>query len=103
MSGYVSRRKAIEEYLDVNSAISVIIIFSDGLSSDGGLVEAMKPLEIMPVKIIVRMCAVVRDVNRLMPRLTSTEAGVEAESKAEVELEVEVETVVENDPEAEVE
>ena len=89
--------------MDVNSAISVIIIYSDGLSSDGGLVEAKKPLEIMPVKIIVRMCTVVRDVNRLMPRLTSTEAGVEAESKAEAELEVEVETVVKDEPEAEVE
>lgn len=89
--------------MDVNSAISVIIILSDGLSSDGGLVEAMKPLEIMPVKIAVRMCTFVRDVNRLMPRLTSTEAGVEAESKAKVELEVEVETVIEDEPEAEVE
>lgn len=62
MSDVVSQLKVMAEYLNANGKVALITIFSNGLSSDGDLVEVMKPLEGMPVKIIVRICTVVRDV-----------------------------------------
>ena len=54
--------KAMEEDLRANNKIALLIIMTDGKSSDGCAVEAMRPLEGMPIKMIIRVCSSDRNI-----------------------------------------
>lgn len=45
-----------EQLLRRNRKKAVVVIATDGLSSDGDLVRALKPLERLPVWLVVRLC-----------------------------------------------
>ena len=36
--------------------VAAVVIFTDGESSDGDMAQAMKPLESLPVWVVVRLC-----------------------------------------------
>lgn len=48
--------KLIEPTLRANGQKACIIIATDGESSDGNIAEAMKPLEQLPVWVVIRLC-----------------------------------------------
>ena len=48
--------RAIEETLRSNGQKAVIVIATDGESSDGDLITAMKPLQHLPVWVVIRLC-----------------------------------------------
>lgn len=52
----VSQIQAIEATLRANAQKAVVIIATDGESSDGDVAVAMKPLETLPVWVVVRLC-----------------------------------------------
>lgn len=51
----VTKMKAMEEELRMNEKKALLIILTDGASSDGDIVAALKQLEDMPIQIIVRV------------------------------------------------
>lgn len=53
--------KSMAKDLIAQGKIALIVILTDRLSCDGDLVETMKGLEGIPVKVIVRLCSVERD------------------------------------------
>ena len=62
ISEIVKEITALEEDLYAAGKIAVVVIVTDGQSSDGSLAEAMKPLEGLPVALIVRLCTTNRDI-----------------------------------------
>jgi hypothetical protein len=48
--------RKISATLIKNNQKACVIIFTDGESSDGNIAEAMKPLQILPVWVVVRLC-----------------------------------------------
>lgn len=58
----VDQIKAMEDDLRANNKIAVLIIMTDGKASDGCTIDAMKPLEGMPVQMIIRVCSTDRDI-----------------------------------------
>ena len=53
----IAKMKEIEGSLRDANLIALLIILSDGPATDGDLVSEMKPLEGMPVQVIVRVCS----------------------------------------------
>ena len=49
------RVKEMEEELISNETIALIIILSDGISTDGDVIESLKALEGTPIQIIIRV------------------------------------------------
>lgn len=43
--------------------VALLIIITDGESTDGNVVELLKPYEDLPLKIIIRMCTNESDVS----------------------------------------
>lgn len=48
--------RSVAEQLSVKGQKVVLIIASDGQSSDGDVVQAMRPLKDLPVSVVVRLC-----------------------------------------------
>ena len=46
----------IENLLILNKQIAIFIIMTDGVSTDGNVIETLKPLEGLPIRIIIRIC-----------------------------------------------
>lgn len=71
--------KKHERELRAKRQLAVIMIATDGLSSDGDLVQAMKPLERLPVWVVVKLCT---DDDKVV--------GFWNEIDAQLELDIEV-------------
>lgn len=68
----VARRlKEIEVPLRESGKIALLIIISDGESTDGSIVDILRPLEGMPLQIIVRLCAHGKEVNDYWQNITA--------------------------------
>ena len=52
----VSKISLIEHQLRANNQRACVMIATDGESSDGDIAEALKPLERLPVWVVVRLC-----------------------------------------------
>ena len=46
----------VHSYLQDNGQKAAVIIATDGLSTDGDVAEAMKPLQRLPVWVVIRLC-----------------------------------------------
>jgi hypothetical protein len=55
VSEVVTKMRAMEEGLRESGKKALLVILTDGASSDGDVVAALKPLEGMPVQIIIRV------------------------------------------------
>lgn len=52
----VQRIREIEPQLRANGHKAVVVIATDGESSDGNIVDAMRPLHDLPVWVVIRLC-----------------------------------------------
>lgn len=52
----IARIKREEHDLRANGKRAVVVIASDGSSTDGDIVQAMKPLQTLPVWVVIRLC-----------------------------------------------
>ena len=52
----VSRLKGMKADLRKAAKVALVILLTDGESTDGDAAEAMKPLEALPCKVIIRVC-----------------------------------------------
>ena len=66
--------KPLEAELRANSQKACIVIFTDGESTDGDLAAAMKPLEKLPVWIVVRLCT---DCDRIVQYWNNIDSKLE--------------------------
>ena len=53
----------MEAELVASGKIALLLIITDGESTDGNVVEILKPLEGLPLKLIIRMCTDEREVS----------------------------------------
>ena len=53
---YVADIERLSEALRENNQKAVVVICTDGESTDGDLADAMKPLQYLPVLVVVRLC-----------------------------------------------
>ena len=56
MNAIVADIQSKEQILRRNRQKAVVLVATDGLSSDGDLVRALKPLERLPVWLVVKLC-----------------------------------------------
>ena len=59
----IDRIKSMKDELISNNRIVVLIIMTDGESTDGSVADTLKPLEGLPVQIIIRICTDESDVS----------------------------------------
>jgi Mg-chelatase subunit ChlD len=52
----IEQIRLMEPQLRANAQKAVLVIATDGESSDGDIAEAMKPLEKLPVWVVIRLC-----------------------------------------------
>jgi len=52
----IEKIKSIEESLQSKGQKACVIIATDGESSDGDIAEAMRPLNLLPCFVVVRLC-----------------------------------------------
>ena len=52
----VAQIRVMEPHLRANGQRAVVIIATDGESTDGNIAAAMKPLESLPVWVVIRLC-----------------------------------------------
>ena len=71
IKGVARRLREIEIDLRNSGKIALLIIFSDGESTDGKIVDVLRPLEGMPLQIIVRLCAHGKDENDYWQDITA--------------------------------
>ena len=69
--GIARRLKEMEIDLRDSGKIALLIICSDGESTDGNIVDVLRPLEGMPLQIIVRLCAHGKEVDDYWKNITA--------------------------------
>ena len=52
----IARLKSMEADLRAVKKLAVVILLTDGESTDGDAAEAMKPLEALPCRVVIRIC-----------------------------------------------
>lgn len=52
----VAKIKAMEDSLRAQNQRAAVVICTDGISTDGNVADALKPLEDLPVWVVVRLC-----------------------------------------------
>ena len=52
----IAQIRVMEPHLRANGQRAVVVIATDGESSDGDIAAAMKPLEKLPVWVVIRLC-----------------------------------------------
>lgn len=72
----IQQIKAIEPQLRANAQKAVVVIATDGESSDGNIADAMRPLEGMPVWVVVRLCT---DEENIAEYWNSVDSQIEVE------------------------
>ncbi len=85
--------KKHERELRAKRQRAVIMIATDGLSSDGDLVQALKPLERLPVWVVVKLCT---DDNELVDFWNEIDAQLELEIEVLDDFESEAAEVAEH-------
>ena len=63
VQGVIDTVQSMAVRLRSMNKVALLIIITDGESSDGNVVEMLKPYEDLPLKIIIRMCTNERDVS----------------------------------------
>ena len=56
MTEFAEYLKSMEANLIAEGKIAMLIIMTDGESTDGNVVDMLKPLEGLPLKVVIRMC-----------------------------------------------
>jgi hypothetical protein len=59
----VDQIKKSQSKLEASKTVAMVIIFTDGESTDGNVVDVLKPLERLPVEIVVRLSTDAKDLS----------------------------------------
>ena len=89
----VEKIKLIENSLRQNGQKACVCIFTDGESTDGNLTEAMRPLENLPVWVVVRLCT---DEKKIVEYWNEIDSELELEMDVLDDLSGEAEEVYES-------
>ena len=59
----VEQLKRLESILKYSDKVILLIIMTDGESTDGDIIDILKPLEGIPIQIIIRVCTAEREIS----------------------------------------
>lgn len=69
--GVGRRLKEMESDLKASGKIALLIIITDGESTDGNISDVLKPLEGLPLQIVVRLCTHEKEVTEYWQNITA--------------------------------
>ena len=91
----IDRIRSMEAELTASNKIALLIIITDGESTDGNVSDMLKPLEGLPLQIIIRMCTDEMEVSEYWHNIN---ASLDLDMRVLDDVEAEAVEVVSNNP-----